>query len=129
MLANVRLWSTVHRFSCRMQKNYLHHILLRKARQMSKKSGKNWIDGGYTINDTAKNISTLLSRVHLVLKGILKVRQISAWWISRTSILTNDQQNGVKTAKKLLKTVSIIYNIWQYIFKYMYCYVWWNIRS
>lgn len=59
-------------------------------------------DGRYTIRDIAKAVGISLSRVHFILKRILKVRKISARWIPH--ILTDDQKKvRVQTAKRLLK--------------------------
>ncbi|XP_062593106.1 histone-lysine N-methyltransferase SETMAR-like [Saccostrea cucullata] len=57
-------------------------------------------DGRYTIRDIAKAVG--ISRVHFILKRILKVRKISARWIPHT--LTDDQKKvRIQTAKRLLK--------------------------
>ena len=52
-------------------------------------------DGRYTIWEIAKAVGISLSRVHFVLKRILKVRKISARWIPH--ILTDDQKKGTCT--------------------------------
>lgn len=49
------------------------------------------IDSRYTIRDITKTVGILLSRLHFILKLILKVRKISAILILH--ILTDDQ-NG-----------------------------------
>ncbi|XP_062582211.1 histone-lysine N-methyltransferase SETMAR-like [Saccostrea cucullata] len=59
-------------------------------------------DGRYTVRDIAKAVGISLSRVHFILKRILKVRKISARWIPH--ILTDDQKKvRIQTAKRLLK--------------------------
>ena len=47
-------------------------------------------DGWHTIRDISKAVGISLSRVHFILKRILKVRKISARWIPH--ILTDDQK-------------------------------------
>ena len=59
-------------------------------------------DSRYTIRDIAKVVGISLSRVHFILKRILKVWKIFARWIPH--ILTDDQKRiQVQTAKQLLK--------------------------
>ena len=56
----------------------------------------------YTIRDIAKSAGISLSWVYLILKRILKLREISARWIQ--NILTDDQKRvRVQTTKQLLK--------------------------
>lgn len=75
----------------KVQQNLTDLWLLGKARQMSSKSG----DGRYTTRDVAKAADISLSRVHLILKRILKVWKISARRIPR--ILMDDQKMGTST--------------------------------
>lgn len=65
------------------------------------------IDSRYTIRDITKTVRILLSRLHFILKLILKERKISAIWILH--ILTDDQKwVRVRNAIELLKNVSLI---------------------
>ena len=69
---------------------------------MSQKSEIIESDGRYTIRDIGKAVGISLSRVHFILKGILKLQKITARWIRY--ILTDDQKRvRVKTSKQLLK--------------------------
>ena len=59
-------------------------------------------DGRYMIREMAITIGISLSRVHIILKRILKVRKISARWIPH--LLTDEQKRvRVQTTKQLLK--------------------------
>ena len=60
-------------------------------------------DARFTVRDIARKEGLSLSTVHLILKKHLKVRKISARWVSH--LLTDEQkrQKRVKVAKKLLQ--------------------------
>ena len=57
-----------------------------------------------TVRDIASIVGISLSRVHFILKKILKVRKISARWVPH--LLTDDQKRRrVETAKNIAKNV------------------------
>ena len=59
-------------------------------------------DARFTARDIARKVGISLSTVHLILKKHLKVRKISARWVSH--LLTDEQKRQrVKVAKKLLQ--------------------------
>ena len=59
-------------------------------------------DARFTVRDIARKVGISLSTVHLILKKHLKVRKISARWVSH--LLTDEQRRQrVKVAKKLLQ--------------------------
>ena len=59
-------------------------------------------DARFTVRDIARKVGISLSMVHLILKKHLKVRKISARWVSH--LLTDEQKRQqVKVAKKLLQ--------------------------
>ena len=59
-------------------------------------------DARFTVHDIARKVGISLSMVHLILKKHLKVRKISARWVSH--LLTDEQKRQrVKVAKKLLQ--------------------------
>ena len=59
-------------------------------------------DARFTVRDIARKVGISLSTVHLILKKYLKVRKISARWVSH--LLTDEQKRQrVKVAKKLLQ--------------------------
>ena len=62
-------------------------------------------DGRYTIRDIAKAVSISLSRMHFILKCILKVRKISARWISH--ILTRWHTSKKVTSANVKATPKI----------------------
>ena len=57
----------------------------------------------FTVGDTARKVRISLSKVHLILKKHLKVRKISARWVSHL-LIDEQKRQRVKVAKKLLQT-------------------------
>lgn len=90
----------------RQKTKYCRHLLY-QARQMSHIINVIEIDSRYTIRDITKTVGIFLSRLHFILKLILKVRKTSAIWVLH--ILTDDQKwVRVPNAIVLITNVSLI---------------------